>query len=513
LPIAILKEMKGMDYVIAIDVQGQLYVKDQLTGILQVMEQIGSFPNMLYFEEQKGFADILVRPAIDNFGIQDYAFTDTLIKSGYAETIKYADFLRDIAAKQGHIGAPPTGGIAPPLPTFLVDSIVVLGAESQQEQKFIRSRLGLKEIGTQHLERIDRGLDLLYGSGRFEKAEFQYRNTTTTPTAVINVKKNPSRHSLRFGLHYDDDFSIALLTNYTMLDAGLLNSKFIAEVAISENPRGQIAYLVEWGFIPAFGTRISFNRFQPRLYANQEPIAQLNFFTYNADFFLQSTLGNNYTLGSGVRWDYFQLSETIPILGLEQTITNYLVYHAFLDFDSFNRSFRPTKGFVVKGKGNVLWRSAEGALAEPTSVFSLNYNHAFSFSRRFGMQAGFTGAATIGADADYPYNIFVGGLGQNYINFTFPFVGYRFMELIGRNFFSANGWVFYEFYPNHFVTGKANFGALESTVQELFDAQVILDGYGLSYAYNSPIGPLELTVMGSTNTGNIYTYISLGFWF
>jgi NTE family protein len=129
------------------------------------------------------------------------------------------------------------------------------------------------------------------------------------------------------------------------------------------------------------------------------------------------------------------------------------------------------------------------------------------------MQAGFSGAATIGPDADYPYNVFVGGLGQNYINFTFPFVGYRFMELIGRNFASINAWAYYEMYENHFITLKGNIGAMEGTFTDLFSSDIVLDGYGLSYAYNSPIGPLELTVMGSTNTGNIYTYISLGFWF
>jgi NTE family protein len=135
------------------------------------------------------------------------------------------------------------------------------------------------------------------------------------------------------------------------------------------------------------------------------------------------------------------------------------------------------------------------------------------FSDRFGMQFGASGAATIGSDLDYPYNIFVGGLGQNYINFTFPFVGYRFMELIGRNYIAGHAWVYFEFFENHFITAKTNFGKLEPTVDALFSSDVVLDGYGLSYAYKSPIGPMELTVMGSSNHARIFTYISLGFWF
>ena len=126
---------------------------------------------------------------------------------------------------------------------------------------------------------------------------------------------------------------------------------------------------------------------------------------------------------------------------------------------------------------------------------------------------GLDGAATIGPDLDYPYNIFIGGLGQNYINFTFPFVGYRFMELIGTNYAALKANVFYEVAKNHFITAKGNIGKLEPTVDKLFSSQVLLDGFGLSYAYKSPIGPLELTVMGSTNHSRVYTYISFGFWF
>ena len=42
-----------MDFVIAIDVQGKLYNNEELDGIIEVLEQVGSFQNALYFEEQK----------------------------------------------------------------------------------------------------------------------------------------------------------------------------------------------------------------------------------------------------------------------------------------------------------------------------------------------------------------------------------------------------------------------------------------------------------------------------
>lgn len=512
LPIAILKDEKNMDFVIAIDVQGKLYNNEELDGIVEVLDQIGSFQNALYYKEQKEKADVLIRPAIDEFTINDYLFTDTIIKRGYNESLLFKDQLSSIAQKQGNIFSERVCCIATPLQTFNVDSIVVIGVEEKQA-KLALGKLHLKKPGEYNLDALDRGIDFLYGSKVYKKANFQYKTYHNKKTAVFELKEKSTRHSLGFGVHYDDDFSIALLTNYTMLNAGLPNATLKLDFAISENPRASVSWIIERGFVPALGIRATANQFQPKLYDNLEAISEFILFTYNVDLFLQSTLSNNYTIGTGLKWDNVDLSESIPILGLEREQNSYFIYHAFLDFDSFNRTFRPTTGFVFKAKLNVIANLTNINVQAASSVISAQFVKAIKITDKIGLNAGLDGAATIGADLDYPYNIFIGGLGQNYINFTFPFVGYRFMELIGTNYAALKASIFYEVAKNQFITVKGNIGKLEPTVDELFSSDVLLDGYGLSYAYKSPIGPLELTIMGSSNHSRIYTYISFGYWF
>jgi len=424
----------------------------------------------------------------------------------------FADQLKSIAEKQGNIFKQRPCCIATPLQTFNVDSIVVFGVEEKQTELAL-GKLHLKKPGEYSLEALDRGVDFLYGSKVYDKVNFQYKTYNNKKTAVFELKEKSTRHSLRFGLHYDDDFSIALLTNYTMLNAGLPNSILKVDFAISENPRASASWIIERGFVPSLGIRATANQFQPKLFDNLEVISEFNFFTYNVDLFLQSTLSNNYTIGTGLKWDNVDLSESIPILGLERERNSYLIYHAFLDFDSFNKSFRPTAGFVFKAKLNVIANLTNINLEDASSVISAQFTKAVKLTDKIALNVGLDGAATIGADLDYPYNIFIGGLGQNYINFTFPFVGYRFMELIGTNYAAIKANIFYEVAKNHFLTAKGNIGKLEPTVDQLFSSEVLLDGFGLSYAYKSPIGPLELTVMGSTNHSRVYTYISFGFWF
>ncbi len=512
LPIAVLKDEKNMDFVIAIDVQGRLYGNHELTGIVEVLEQVGSFQNVAFFEKQKHKANILVRPNIDEYDIDDYQFSDTIQNRGYRCMLPYLEQMQEVAKQQGNSAEVRVPGSATPLQSFMVDSILVTGV-GEKEAQLALGKLDLKEPGIYNLEDLDRGLDLLYGSKIYDKANFQYKTLNNKKTACFELKEKSTRHSLRFGVHYDDDFSIGLLSNYTMIKAGLPNSILKADFVISENPRGQISWIIERGFVPALGVRASLNRFQPRLYANSEPISQFSFLTYNFDLFLQSTLSNNYTIGTGLKWDHLDLSEKITILGLEEQSNSYLIYHAFLDFDSFNRSFKPKSGFVLKAKFNAISNLSQEVVGSASSVLALQFVKAFKISKKVGMNAGLDGAATLGSNLDYPYNVFVGGLGQNYINFTFPFVGYRFMELIGRNYAALKVEAFYEVAKNQFISVKGNVGKLEPSFDELFSSSILLDGYGISYAYASPIGPLELTVMGSTNTAKVYTYISLGFWF
>lgn len=512
IPIAILKEEKGMDFVIGIDVQGQLYKRDELSSIIEVLEQVGSFPNMLYFEEQKKMADVLIRPDIDEYDITSYAAADTLIARGYHSAMDMMPVLKAIAEKQGTTPKRNSPGSAIPMNEFWVDSFYSENVLPKQEQ-LIQGKLRLVPGQMYQLEKLDKGLDMLYGSARYDKIMFQYLQSDSTKKAlVIKPKLKRSNQAMKLGLHYDDDFSIALLANYTWRDALFLNSKFISEIAISENPRGSISYVIERGFVPSLGSRISFWRFQPRIYREGEPITNFSFLTYNIDFFLHSTLFNNYTIGTGLRWEDVSITERIPIIGL-QNRNQFIIYHAFLDFDSYNRSFKPQRGLKLLAKFNLISTVENGNLSEPISVSSFNFDKAIKFSEKNGMSAGLTAAVTIGETPLYPYQIFVGGLGQNYINFTFPFLGYRFMELIGRNFGAIRADVYQQIGKSHFLTFKTNFGKIDPTIKDLFDSSALLNGYGLSYAYNSPIGPLELTVMTSSNHLKIFTYINLGFWF
>ena len=179
-----------------------------------------------------------------------------------------------------------------------------------------------------------------------------------------------------------------------------------------------------------------------------------------------------------------------------------------------DKAIFPTTGVLFNGSYRVITKPETYTLdLELSSVLDLRYRQAIPLKRNHTLEVKGVLMNTLGPDLDYAYNQFLGGLGENYINYMVTFVGYRFQEFVGRNTIIAVMDYNWQFLRNHYLIGKANFATIEATFDKLFNSDVLLDGYGLSYAYLSPLGPLQLTVMGSTNHANIYTYVNLGFWF
>ncbi len=509
IPIEILKE-KGMDVVIASDAQATLYQREELTDMITILEQVGSFPNMEYFEEQKKFADVIIHPPLEPYNIVSYEFTDTIIQMGESETRKYEEVLRQWSSPT------PLPPRTPPFPKskIYLHEISIEG-HNRTSENYIRSTVDFNAPDTVELSDIDAGIEKLYGSNYYNQVDYRLIPQTDGGYVMrILVEETEQLEQIRLGVHYDDDFKIGVLLNVTVRNAIIKNSKFSFDAVLSENPRGELIYIFERGFIPTLGFRVDFHQFDSRVYQDRTPVGEFTYTDYSSEVFLHSTLWDLYTIGGGIRLENIDISEPLIRSEVEESNTTYLNYFAFIDFDSHDRTYKPTSGFSLTGEFKLISEQVDfNTYLEPVSIAQLSYDQSYKFDERWGGRTRITGAATIGPDAPFAYSIFLGSMGENYTQSIFPFIGYRYMELFGRNALTARADLWYEAFDNHFFTLHANIGKLEPTIGDLYSSDVLLDGYALSYGYNSPIGPLELFVARSTNHSDWLTYVRLGFWF
>ena len=54
---------------------------------------------------------------------------------------------------------------------------------------------------------------------------------------------------------------------------------------------------------------------------------------------------------------------------------------------------------------------------------------------------------------------------------------------------------------------------LKNDFEEFYDPENFIIGYGATISYDSFIGPLELTFMGSNLNSQPMLFLNLGFWF
>lgn len=513
-PVAPLKE-KGMDYIIGIDVQDFLYTKDELNSVVRILEQTSSFRNANEYLKQLDSIDILIKPEIPEAGITTFNLFDTIVARGEQAARLQLKNLKNLAnidhPKKLSLPQPD----ATPMNQFFIRSITIKGNKSSSE-RFILGKLRLNENTTYSKGQLHNGLDRLYGSKYFENVDYIINPQDSGYELVIKVVEKPSLSQFRVGLHYDNDYKTAALLNYTQRNLLFKNSRLSLDLAIGENPRVSLNYFVDRGLLPTFGFRFRANRFEANIYnETRDPINQLTYIDYSTDFFFQSTFKDAYAIGGGIQLEGVALNQNLNTLDQTNLNSDYINYYGFLDFDSFNDASYPTEGFKFSAMGRIIARQENLVrFYEPSSVIDVSYSQAASYGDDLSITATIFGATTIGPDIEYPYNIFFGSMGKNYINYIKPFIGYRYMELQGRSGISLRADLYYQFTKRHYLTMRGNVGKLEKvSFGELFGSDILLDGYSLGYSFDSPAGPLEINVTGSTNHSDIYTYISLGFWF
>lgn len=504
---------KEVDYIIGIDMQDYLRDRSELNSIVEVLGQTSGFLNARNLSESQSLTDLWITPKLaEGVGITSFDRFDEIVAAGRVEAMKHIDSIKALAQRDKSTDLHKREK-ALPLSELLVKEIVLLGNESFTPS-FILGKLGIKEGELASIKKLERGMDQLYGSSYFETVDYTIEKLDSNYRLIVKLKENASQKKLKAGINYSDDFKTALLINYTHRNLLFKNSRLSVDLALGDMPRGEINYFVDRGFIPTLGMKLKSHRFRYQSFINREAVNQRIYQDYTLDLFLQSTLKDAYAIGGGIQIENIDISQDFERNDFEDINKGFINYYGYIDFDSFDDANFPHTGFRLEAQYRIIAeRIGFETFLEPSSVINLKYQQVLPINSRLTLIGQLNGINTIGPGLDLPYQIYLGSMGQSYVNYIESFVGQRFMELNGRNLLMARADLNFEISRNHYILAKLNYARLENSFEALFDSNLLLDGYSIGYAYNSLIGPLEIHVSTSTNHPNFYTYVRLGFWF
>ncbi|HEX7411752.1 MAG TPA: hypothetical protein VF298_06390, partial [Bacteroidales bacterium] len=137
----------------------------------------------------------------------------------------------------------------------------------------------------------------------------------------------------------------------------------------------------------------------------------------------------------------------------------------------------------------------------------------YPLSKRVTVLTKFYGCIASGDSVPNQYRSYLGGLGAYHINNLIPFVGLNFMQRSGNVALTFKLDAQWRFWKDNYVTLSWNVGNTASETKNLLDSKTLACGIGLTYGYDSPIGPLEFTLMASNFSTTVMSYLNIGFRF
>ena len=505
----------GADIVIGVDVQTGPRDKSELNSIDDIINQTISLMAKKEFEENRKYCDIYIKPDILKYSMADFAKADSLIHQGEEGARQQLERLKELIEKHQLVKTQKQNY---PMTTdssqFFIDRIQINGLKHVRQTTLL-GKLDIEERNWSSIKEIRKGINRAYGSKYFDRINFQLIGENEK-TLVIDVKE---RRSNRFnvGIHYDDNNKASVLLNTTFQNKIQDGSSLSLDLKLSENPRFTATYNMDNGIKPGYQFKLDLNDSEVFAFDDGKKIGSFDLKYLKLDANLHSTFKESYSMGFGGKMELYRLSTNIATPEIEDSAEDYyFTYYAFINMDSHEKGYYPKTGFSLYGEYKLITDNGTTLKDnnKPSSVAYFKAQKAISLSQRFTLYPKFYGRVVWGKSVPEVFQTYTGGQDEkNYLDIQVPFIGLRRMELASSNSFIFRSDIQFELLKNNYLILKPNVGKVVEDVNSALTKGRWIKGIGLTYSYNSLIGPIEVTLSLSDVEKKVRGFINLGFWF
>ncbi len=508
----------GADIVIGVDVQSGVKTKQQLNSIIDVMNQLSSLTGLKNYQQNKSKVDIYIKPSIKEYTVGSFNKADSLIHRGFIAGNKAKPQLLALKKKY-HLQ--PNKIERYPIPTpetsFYIEDVKYNGLH-QTSSLFLKRKMNLFTPGSISLNDLKKGLDQAYASGYFNVISFKMNNISDDSNKKSLEFFIKERTTKRFNVayRYDSDNNASVLLNLTTRNILQENSRLSLDLKLAKKPRISVAYNIDNGLLPGFTIKAEYNESEVFKYQKNRKSDIFDFKYGKADFSIHSILKESYAIGFGAKLEYFDADSQMSSSHNNIKDDFYLSYYGYINVDTRDNAHYPHKGMMLYGEYSLLTTNGIHFNEQdtPANIILLRYQNAISLSKKITLQPGVYGRSIWGENLPLYLYSYCGGIDQtDYFDVQVPFVGLHRMELPSKTALVMRGDLQWEIFRNNYLILHTNLGVLSSDLLGIFNAGTWVKGIGLTFSYNSIIGPMELSMMLSDKNTHLQHYISLGFFF
>ncbi|WP_288982445.1 patatin-like phospholipase family protein [uncultured Flavobacterium sp.] len=520
-PIEELKN-RGVDFIIGIDVQDGLKNREQLKDVTAVLSQINNFSMIEKMEGKRSLTNIYIQPDIKGYSVVSFDKGQEIIKKGNEKAKEYIKELLPLR----NVDEKPLYRVVQNDSIFIRD--ITFNKLENYTKAYIVGKLKIKKNTKIPVTQIEKGISNLNATQNFSAISYSFEKTQKGERLTLNLKENKNNTFLKFGLHYDDLYKSGVLVNYTHKKMIVKNDVASLDVILGDNFRYNFDYYIDNGFYWSFGFNSKFNSFNRNIatdFENGVIFTNLGINSVNIDFtdltnqaYVQTIFAQKFSFGAGLEFKYLNIeSETLQNTKPVFDKSNYLSAFGYLKYDTFNQKYFPKKGWYFSGDlKTFLYSSDYTNEFERFSIAKADIGIVFQPVKRATIKLQTEGGFAIGERTISFFDFVLGGYGFVSVNNIKPFLGYDFLSLAGDSYVKGAITTDYEFYKKHHLNFTANFANVGNRIFEHTEGWLVkpqYTGYGIGYGMESIIGPLEIKHSWSPETGDHFTWFSVGFWF
>jgi NTE family protein len=506
----------GADFIIGVDVGTGLEDRTGLNSLVSIMQQAVNFQGSYSTKEEQKLTDILIQPKVAEYNITEFQKSKELIARGEAAARAVADQLRELRKKMpGSDVIVRTCKTSPPS-RILIKNIKIEGLDKVSKNLII-GKSKIKKNSWVDIEDIDQTITQLYGSGYFERVIYKLQPTNEGSILTIKVQEKVINR-FRFAIHYDSDMKAALLLNTTFSNILVQGSKVSIDARLGENMGFSWKEFVHTGWKPGFGLgwELYYDQFGFNYHDDQgTKLAKLNIENYGSVFDLKTIFSNNFALGIALDVRMVSTQGEIVPAGWDYSDkkNKWLRLSDYLLVDGRDKAVYPNEGTYLFIEVKNYFSNADSSLYDQNftryymdteTLIPLRDNLCLAF----GAFGGFTDAE----EAPYEETFYLGGFTDK--DNGRPFAGLNFGEVAAEEVYIGRVRLQYQPFAGKYLILKYDIGRVIRDFQN-FEAQKFnLQGWAATISINSPIGPIELSLMASDqNPKDLRSYINIGYCF
>ena len=517
-PVDLARQM-GADIVIGVDLSDSKSGYEDIHNIADILWRGIDMFGEDSFERNVKSVDVRIKPDLAGYGMLDFnrEAIDTMLVRGYKaaeektqelDAIRRwlgSDTLRITQPKAVNIDRTPV----------LIDSVEVLGV-SGREADYVRRKLKVHAGDRISRSDVEDALNTIFGKGSYEYISYDILGKEEPFRLRINCKRGP-KNLLGVGFRLDTEELVSLLLNVGLNTTAMRGSSLDLTARVGANPYLDLHYAYETPRWPTVNVRADLRWTDHNNFLMGENRFNVAYLSTRQEVYLSNMEWSNFDVKGGIQNTFFNIVHLLAsdVIGdYDRSLWKTDYPGVFVDATSYtlDDGYFPRQGISAHLRYDLHSRAFDGpgypdffAVASGSGLMPAPIGRRFTLTVMGGFRF------ILGDEIPVPFaNVLGGEMPGRYVDHQMPFIGINNAAFRRNNLVVFRTDLRYELFRNNYLTATFNYARDFDSFRQ-FENGVDLYGCGLSYAYDTVVGPLKAIVHWSTMTRKVGAYLSLGF--